>query len=57
MRRKSSRNTSSRAARSSACLLLGVEDGLKLIDAVPQAEALFVRADGTVVTSSGFPQK
>lgn len=44
-------------ALSTACLLLGVEDGLKLIDAVPQAEALFVRADGTVVTSSGFPQK
>ena len=44
-------------ALSTACLLLGVEDGLKLIDAVPEAEALFVRADGTVVTSSGFLQQ
>ena len=44
-------------ALSTACLLLGVDDGLKLIDSIPEAEALFVRTDGTVVTSSGFPQK
>ena len=44
-------------ALSTACLLLGVDDGLKLIDSIPDAEALFVRTDGTVVTSSGFPQK
>ncbi len=44
-------------ALSTACLLLGVEDGLKLIDAIPEAEALFVRTDGTVVASSGFPKQ
>ena len=44
-------------ALSTACLLLGVDDGLKLIDSIPDAEALFVRTDGTVVTSPGFPQK
>ena len=42
-------------ALSTACLLLGEEEGLKLVDSIPQAEALFVRADGTVVTSAGFP--
>ena len=44
-------------ALSTAFLLLGEEEGLKLVDTVPQAEALFVRADGTVVTSAGFPNK
>ena len=44
-------------ALSTACLLLGEEEGLKLVDSIPQAEALFVRADGTVVTSAGFPNK
>ena len=44
-------------ALSTACLLLGVEDGLKLVESVPDAEALFVRIDGTVITSTGFPQK
>ena len=44
-------------ALSTACLLLGVDDGLKLMDAIPEAEALFVLADGTVVTSPGFPEK
>lgn len=44
-------------ALSTACLLLGEEAGLKLIDSLPEAEALFVRTDGTVVTSPGFPDK
>ena len=43
-------------ALSTACLLLGVEKGLTLIDSIPEAEALFVFTDGTVVTSSGFPE-
>lgn len=43
-------------ALSTACLLLGVEEGTKLIDSIPDAEALFVRTDGTVVTTAGFPQ-
>ena len=44
-------------ALSTACLLLGVEKGMALVDAIPEAEALFVRTDGTIVTSSGFPEK
>ena len=36
--------------------LLGVEKGLTLIDTIPEAEALFVFTDGTIVTSSGFPE-
>ena len=43
-------------ALSTACLLLGVEEGTKLIDSIPDAEALFVRTDGTVITTAGFPQ-
>lgn len=43
-------------ALSTACLLLGVEKGMKLIDSIPDAEALFVRTDGTVITTAGFPQ-
>lgn len=42
-------------ALSTACLLLGVDDGLALIDSLPDAEALFVLADGSIVTSVGFP--
>ena len=44
-------------ALSTACLLLGVDDGLALIDSIPEAEALFVLTDGSVITSSGFPDK
>ena len=44
-------------ALSTACLLLGVDDGLALIYSIPEAEALFVLTDGSVVTSSGFPTK
>ena len=44
-------------ALSTACLLLGVEQGMALVDSIPDAEALFVRTDGTVVTSTGFPEK
>ncbi len=42
-------------ALSTACLLLGVDAGLALVDSIPEAEALFVLTDGTVITSSGFP--
>ena len=44
-------------ALSTACLLLGTEGGLKLMDSIPDAEALFAFTDGTVVTSAGFPQE
>ena len=43
-------------ALSTACLLLGVDAGLSLIDAISEAEALFVRTDGSIVTSAGFPE-
>lgn len=44
-------------ALSTACLLLGVDDGLRLVDSIPEAEVLFVLTDGSVVTSPGFPDK
>ena len=44
-------------ALSTACLLLGVEEGMALVDAIPEAEALFVRTDGTTVTTAGFPEQ
>ena len=44
-------------ALSTACLLLGTEKGMALVDSVPDAEALFVLADGSIVTSAGFPDQ
>ena len=41
---------------STACLLLGAEEGMALIDSLPEAEALFVLTDGTVQTTAGFPE-
>lgn len=43
-------------ALSTACLLLGAEEGKALIDTIPEAEALFVLTDGTIVTTAGFPK-
>lgn len=43
-------------ALSTACLLLGVEKGLALVESLPDAEALFVLSDGSIVTSAGFPE-
>ncbi len=42
-------------ALSTACLLMGEDRGMALVDSIPEAEALFVRTDGTVVTTAGFP--
>jgi len=42
-------------ALSTACLLLGLEQGMALVDSIPEAEALFVLADGSVQTTAGFP--
>ena len=42
-------------ALSTACLLLGVDRGMALVNAIPEAEALFVLTDGTVQTTAGFP--
>ena len=43
-------------ALSTACLLLGVDEGLKLVDSLSEAEALFVLEDGSVRTTAGFPE-
>ncbi len=43
-------------ALSTACLLLGAERGMALVDSIPEAEALFVLADGSVQTTAGFPE-
>ena len=43
-------------ALSTACLLLGREEGMKLVDSIPDAEALFVFTDGTTAATSGFPE-
>lgn len=42
-------------ALSTACFVLGEEDGLALIEKTEGVEALFIRTDGTQVRSSGFP--
>lgn len=42
-------------ALSTACFLLGPENGLALIEHTPDAEALFVTEDNTLLYSSGFP--
>ena len=41
---------------STACFVLGETKGLALIEATPEAEALFIREDGTELRSAGFPQ-
>lgn len=43
-------------ALSTACLLLGLDKGLALIDSIPDIEALFVKTDGSIVTTAGFPE-
>lgn len=44
-------------ALSTSCLLLGVDEGLKLVDSLSEAEALFVLEDGSVRTTAGFPER
>ena len=44
-------------ALSTACLLLGMEKGMALVESIPETEALFVLADGTVRATSGFPER
>lgn len=39
---------------STTCFVLGEDEGLALVERTDGVEALFVRADGTQVTSSGF---
>lgn len=42
-------------ALSTSCLLLGLEDGMALIESIPDAEALFITKDGELHYTSGFP--
>ena len=42
-------------ALSTACFVLGTEEGLKLIERSDNAEALFIDKDMNIRTSSGFP--
>lgn len=39
---------------STACFNLSLEDGMKLIESLPDTEAMWIAADGTVRYSSGF---
>ena len=41
-------------ALSTTCLLLGLEDGLALVENLEGVEALFITGDGTMTRSSGF---
>lgn len=41
-------------ALSTTCLLLGLEDGLALVESLDGVEALFITQDGTMTRSSGF---
>lgn len=43
-------------ALSTCCLLLGLEKGKALIDALPDVEALFITKDGTLYYTDGFPR-
>ena len=43
-------------ALSTACFVLGETKGMELIAATPEAEALFIREDGTELRSAGFPR-
>lgn len=43
-------------ALSTACLLMGREKGLDLIESLDGVEALFILTDGTMLPSSGFPR-
>lgn len=42
-------------ALSTACFLLGADAGLNLMESIPDAEALFVLEDGSVLQTEGFP--
>lgn len=43
-------------ALSTICFLLGLEDGIQLIESLEETEALFITEDGTLHRSSGFPE-
>ena len=39
---------------STTCFSLGLEDGMKLIESLPDTEAIFITSDGELHTSSGI---
>ncbi len=41
-------------ALSTICYVLGLEDGMTLIESLPDTEAVFIKEDETLVSSSGF---
>ena len=43
-------------ALSTACFILGAEEGMALINSVDGAEALFENADGSITATNGFPR-
>ncbi len=43
-------------ALSTTCFLLGLEDGMELIDSLDGVEALFITEDETMYRTSGFPE-
>lgn len=43
-------------ALSTSCLLLGLDDGMALIESLPDTEALFITKDGELHYTSGFPK-
>lgn len=42
-------------ALSTACFVLGMQEGMVLIEAMDGTEALFIRRDGTTAATSGWP--
>lgn len=42
-------------ALSTACFVLGTQEGMTLIEAMDDTEALFIRRDGTTAATSGWP--
>ena len=42
---------------STACFILGLDKGMKLIESIPGTEAVFITKDDQLHYSSGFPQK
>ena len=43
-------------ALSTSCLLLGLDDGMTLIESLPDTEALFITKDGELYYTTGFPK-
>ena len=42
-------------ALSTACFVLGEQEGTALIESLGETQALFIRRDGTMAATAGFP--